>query len=350
MGKLLSYSGITTKIKAMQSKLITPEQFEELLSLESINDSVVYLKHLPGYEEIFSSYNEVTLHRQEIEKLLTNTIYRDFTKIYRFSNVEQRKYLDLYFKRYEIILLKTCLRMVFDHRDADLDLTIFKSFFDRHSKMDITKLSGSTSIEDLVNNLKGCEYYGPLNKLEHVESPTLFDYEMALDLYYFSTIWKTKNKILKKQELKIISEDQGCKFDILNILWIYRSKKYYNMSNADIYAALIPINFKLTKEDVTHLVEATTADDFSNYLQNTYYARHYQRLLEDNETANSIEAFYAAIRNNLHDTHARKYPYSIAMINSYLYKKEHEIDKLTTVLEIIRYKADPSFIDNYIVK
>ena len=31
MGKLLSYSGISTKIRAMQSKLITEDQIQEML-------------------------------------------------------------------------------------------------------------------------------------------------------------------------------------------------------------------------------------------------------------------------------------------------------------------------------
>jgi V/A-type H+-transporting ATPase subunit C len=350
MGNLLAYSGITTKIRAMQRSLITPEQFKELASLDSISEAVTYLKKLPGYESILSGYDEENFHREEIEKLLTTTIYHDFTKIYRFSNVNQRKYLNLYFKRYEIITLKTCLRMVFDHRDVVLDLTLFKDFFDRHSKIDITKLSESASIDDFVNNLKGCEYYSPLSKLEHIEHPTLFDYEMALDLYYFSTIWKTKNKILKKQELKIITDDQGCKFDLLNILWIYRAKFFFHMNNADIYAIIIPISYKLKKEDIVHLVDTAGTEEFMGYLKNTYYAKHYKYLRDESDEDYSIQAFYAAIRENLHKTHAQRYPYSIAIINSYLFNKEHEVDTLTTVLEAISYHVALDDIDNYIVK
>ena len=33
MGKLLSYSGISTKIRAMQSKLITEDQIQEIASV-----------------------------------------------------------------------------------------------------------------------------------------------------------------------------------------------------------------------------------------------------------------------------------------------------------------------------
>ena len=33
---------------------------------------------------------------------------------------------------------------------------------------------------------------------------------------------------------------------MLNIQWIYRAKKYFNLSPADIYALLIPIQYKIS--------------------------------------------------------------------------------------------------------
>ena len=36
MGSLLSYSGLTTKIRAMQSRLLTDDQYRELAELKSV--------------------------------------------------------------------------------------------------------------------------------------------------------------------------------------------------------------------------------------------------------------------------------------------------------------------------
>ena len=36
MGTLLSYSGLSTKIRAMQSKLMTEKQYQEISQLESV--------------------------------------------------------------------------------------------------------------------------------------------------------------------------------------------------------------------------------------------------------------------------------------------------------------------------
>lgn len=131
MSGLLSYSGLTTKIRAMQSHLLNDQNFREIVELESVPQAVSYLKQHKGYEDLFEGYNEADLHRGQIEKMLRLTVYRDFSKLYRFANVEQRKFLALYFKRYEVSVIKECLNTVFDHRDVVLNLSIFDEFFNK---------------------------------------------------------------------------------------------------------------------------------------------------------------------------------------------------------------------------
>ena len=154
MGKMLSYSGLVTKIRAMKSNLLTDDQYRELAEISSVPLAVAYLKQRPAYSQIWASLDENDLHRGQIEKLLINAVYNDFTRLYRFANMEQRKFLDLYFKRYEVAMLKNCLNKVFDHRDVELDLSMFHAFFGRHSSLNVNLLASSSSIEDFINNLK----------------------------------------------------------------------------------------------------------------------------------------------------------------------------------------------------
>ena len=46
MGSVLSYSGLSTKIRAMQSRLTTLEQFEEILQLSDVTQVAAYLKRI----------------------------------------------------------------------------------------------------------------------------------------------------------------------------------------------------------------------------------------------------------------------------------------------------------------
>ena len=229
-------------------------------------------------------------------------------------------------------MINYCLRIVFNHYDVPFDLNYKKAFFDKYSQISIDRLITSKNVDELVDNLKGTEYFETLNRLRESGAVTLFDYDLALDIYYFQTIWKREKKILKGKELELFTRDCGTKIDLMNLQWIYRAKKYYHMNPVEIYALTIPIHYHLRMEEFKKLVEAPSLDEFMNLMADTRYAHHYQ--FEDGRT---LERLYKDTLKHLYLTDRKKNPYSVAAMNTYLFLKEEEIDKLTTALECIRY-------------
>ena len=345
MSNLLKYSGISTKIRAMHSKLIKPSQYETLVSLEKVSEALAWLKHQPAYTHVFEGLEENKAHRGEIEALLTNALYEDFTKIYRFADIKQRKFMDFYFMHYEIAILKRCLRSAYAKSENAMELSMFRAFFEKHSDVDIVRLGSCMSIDEFINGLRGSRYYGPLSRIKQTSDPSLFDYEMALDLYYFSYIWKTKDKVLKKKDLESLTEVYGPRLDLLNVQWIYRAKKYYDMAPVYIYSLLIPCNYKLRPAIIRSLVECGSVEEFFTILERTPYAVSYRK--EANGELRSIETLYTTLLKNIFSLANRRNPYSIACINAYLYFKEEEIQRITTIIEGIRYHLPPGEIANY---
>ena len=336
MGNLLAYSGIVTKIRAMQSKLLKPEQFIEVANLGNVPEIVDYLKKNTAYAEVLDTLDESQIHRGNIEKILVQSLYHDYTKIYRFCGQKQRRFLKLHMKSYEIDLINYCLRIVINHYKQPFDLNYKRAFFDRYSQISIEKLITSRTTDELVENLRDTEYYVPLRKLKDSQNVTLYDYDLTLNLYYFTTIWKEQKKVLKKADLDLFMRDFGSRIDLLNLQWIYRAKKYYNMKPADIYLLLIPIHYKLSTDLVKELVEAPGLEEFENAVARTSYARHYN-FRQDL----TIEQMYSECLNYLYTVDVRRNPYSIAAVNTYLFLKEEELKKLTTAMECIRYSLTP---------
>lgn len=44
MGNLLAYSGIVTKVRAMQAKLLTDEDFQNIAAFHTVTEVAAYLK------------------------------------------------------------------------------------------------------------------------------------------------------------------------------------------------------------------------------------------------------------------------------------------------------------------
>ena len=331
MGNLMAYSGIVTKIRAMERWRLKESQFQELSALESVPDAVAYLRQNPAYESIFAGLGQEELHRGRIEQQLYTALYQDFTRIYRFANLRQRHMLDLYFRRYELSILKTCLRDMAGGKEEGVELSEFQQFFEQHSRLDLARLSQCTTIQQWISNLKGTPYYEPLTALAQKSTLSPMDCETLLDMTYFKNAWRIKKRYLKKEEQQIIAQCFGTRMDMLNIQWIYRAKKYYGLSGTQIISVLIPIRLHLTKSQITRMAQAETLEEFFSILKTTYYGRM------DEESTPDLKKLASEINDRVYAMTRKSNPYSIAALNSYLYFKEREIRRIITTLERIRY-------------
>ena len=91
MGNLLKYSGIVTKIRAMEAKLLTPEQFADIANLRSVPDIADYLRKNTAYAEVLDTLTEDQIHRGNIEKVLVQSLYHDYTKDLPFLRAESER-------------------------------------------------------------------------------------------------------------------------------------------------------------------------------------------------------------------------------------------------------------------
>ncbi|HJB85770.1 MAG TPA: V-type ATPase subunit [Candidatus Dorea faecigallinarum] len=332
MGNVMTYSGITVKIRAMQAKLLKDGDYEQIASMRSVPEVTEFLKEKPAYEKYLEEMDSTLYHRGNVEKILYQSLFDDYSRIFRFGGPQQKQFLKTYWKRYEVDVINYCLRIVFNHYQIPFDLDYKKEYFDRYSQISIDALVTSKNVEQLVDNLAGTEYYEPLKKIREMETATLFDYDMALELYYFTTLWKRQKRLLKGKELKLYARDCGTKIDLLNLQWVYRAKKYYHMLPPDIYSLTIPIHYRLSVKEYKTLVETPSLEEFLRQAENTWYARKY-----DFGDGRTMEQTYKDCLRHLYLADRRQNPYSVASIYTYLYLKEEEIDKLTTALECIRY-------------
>lgn len=333
MKDVIAYSAIVTKIRAMRSRLLKEEDYHAIASMRLVTDVISYLKENKAYRDLLSRMDDSLYHRGNIEKVLIQSLYDDYTRLYRFSNQKQREFLKLFLKRYEVDLINHCLRIVFHHYKYTFDLDYKKPFFDRYSDLNIDRLVTSGNIHDLVENLKDTEYYVPLARIRNSGAKELFDYDLALNLYYFSTMWKKGKGILSKKDLAMFTKNLGTEIDCLNLQWIYRAKKYYRLAGPDIYTMLIPIQYRLSGEQFKALVEAPSVEGFLHLLNDgTSYGKKYQF-----DEEHRVEDMTGQWLTHLYDTAYRKNPYSVASLSTYLYLKEKEINTITTALECIRY-------------
>ena len=347
MGNLFKYSSLTTKIRSMSSDLISIEGFKSLCECETITDAMNELMHYKYYRDAFKKVDINTLHREDIEQILLLSNLEEFSRLYKFNSGTPRKYLNLVSMYNTIYVLKRILRDILSHRPTSLDLKSYSKYMGTKKNLNIDELMSAQDVSQFVDSLKNTEYYDCTNRVLSTGSTNIFDYALALDSYYFEICFKFAQKELKGDESKEVLSILGTRCDFLNMQWIYRTKKYYKVSNTKVYATLIPHYYKISADEIKQMVEAENLDEFFVIFDNSYYGKLSAKLFKYKP---GIEEFSMRTLEYLYSKHKKDNPYSLASLSYYLYSRELEISRVIEIIESIRYSLPPEDIVSNILK
>lgn len=328
----VSYSSVNTKARALFGKLLTREDYEELAGKKSVTDVAVYLKKKTGYAGLLSDINENTVHRGELEKLFSTSLYKDFFKFLCFLRGRPAQFLREVLLRYEIQDLKVLLRITATNRNTETvaDSLIFLKLY---SRLDYDALIKSRDVAGLIKNLKGTQYYPVLAPFaDKREPPNLFDMEMNLDLHFFMTILKRLGLLLTGADKRAVARSLGIEIDLLNIMWMYRCKKLFGLSKEVTLNHVVPHWFYLRREELIRLAGSKDADEFKELVSKTKYAALFKAEQESLWEKSSEDYLYRVYKSQL-----RRDYFNIGTMMAYISLKEIDIKNVITLIEGIRY-------------
>ena len=95
---------------------------------EADEKAIEYLKDKTAYAPYVERMDVSLYHRGNVEKILNQSLFDDYSRIFRFAGMEQKTFLKLYWKRYEVALINYCLRIVFNHYENPIDLEYKKEY------------------------------------------------------------------------------------------------------------------------------------------------------------------------------------------------------------------------------
>jgi len=328
----------------MSGKLISYTELISLVNKSSVTEIVEYLKNHIEYSSVFRGIQSgINLHRSDLERLLNRALLDNFAKIIKFLNVYHDKFFKIYIKRYEIGYLKHVIRLLTNKHKEATEMYV-PEYFRQHMLVHKKNIVLAHTFEELVDILRDTEYFKVLNPMVGAQN-SLYSIEMKLDDYYYECLWNFIENYLSGKDREVALKIYGTKIDLTNIEWIVRWKSFYDTPKEIIYSYTINKRYKLKKDDIIGLVESNNSQECMELIEKSKY----KGILRKDEMV-----FMEHNRNqymmNLQKKIAGTKTDTIAPIIFYLFKKETEIENLTKIIECVRYKADVSQLENYIVK
>ena len=239
-----TYGFINAKVRTMRSFLLDKADYQALAKAANIDELFAVLSK--------TCYKDVVGKLESREPALVEQAFflegiKRLKLIEKSSRGNVKKIILSLFDRYEAERLKIILRCWYKKNEKIIDLYRTKIIYD----FPVDALISASDITEVVNLLKGTPFYNVLAKEipAYLGNKTLFPLELAIDRDYFARFWQAVESLDRKDKL-IVKRLVGLEIDILNLNWIGRFKKYYDIPSADIIEMLLPYGYRIKSGEI----------------------------------------------------------------------------------------------------
>jgi len=331
----MEYGGVNAKVKAMKARLLSTADYYELCSSNNVHEAGLKLRNFPEYTQTVDNLIALRAdNRHMYEQRLFSVLDNNYFKIHGFlADNNVKKYLDDWYLKREIQVIKYMLGNFYDKRDRERNIGFIQGF--RSFDIDVEALGNAETIEEFLDILSKNKFFR-IAKEVYEANASLFEIEIALDFNYYRNLWRSKAKYLKGDDLKSAAIIDGTETDMQNILWVYRLKSYFSMVDESVYRYVMPLHYRIKPENITKLVE-TDRSMLREALVETTYFRAF-------ENAGNVEDAYYAATKRAYRQAVSRYPNSVAITLDYLFIKNLEIRNIISIFEGVRYSMAPDEI------
>lgn len=336
MGDIVKYTAINTKIKALERNLLTEEQYNMLMECRNYAEAVRYLKEETFYYNALDEYNIEQIHRGQLEHILKKWYIRNFYKLSHYFNGDYKKLFKILFMKFEVEDLKVIIRGKYIGKEKEY-IESLMTYESPLNNINYDKLILSKDLYGVVEELKNTKYYKHIYPLVGtIRQEGLFRIETTLDFVYFSSLRKFIKK-LRKEDSEIIHKITGIYSDLLNIQWVIRGKKYYNLTPEVLLNYTIYDGYKLNINKIKELCYAANSEELFKLITRTPYGNVFGK--GDKEEF-LIEKDMLAYMRNIYRQYKKDHKNNISVVMAYLELALLEIRDIVSLIESKRYSLN----------
>ncbi|MTI70665.1 MAG: V-type ATPase subunit [Firmicutes bacterium] len=346
MGNASRFAAINAKVRALKGRMLTEDDFVNLLKEKKVKGIARYLKENTSYKKVLKNVDINDIHRGHLEYLLKKYIVLQYEKLIHYFTDEYRKLFRVLFIRYEVEDLKLFIRAILRNEDIDYikDLVVYSGIY---STVNYDLLIKSKGLEEFIENLKGTIYYDALKPyINESEKKISFYMEMSLDRIYFRMLYEQANK-LSKHDRKILIDLLGKNIDLLNLEWIYRGLKYYDIAPEELINYTLMGGLNLNYRDIKDLCYSESDKELIKLMLDSRYG-----FLFDNEK--TMDLFMERrIERYLYfnfKEYFRKGSLDIIQSIAFMHLLEFEMRDIISITEGIRYGLNEEKMKSYLIR
>ncbi len=334
-----------TKIHAKHGKMLTKQNYTELLNKQSVSEVAEYLKKNTRYSDILENIDTNTVHRGLLETLIRRKNFDTYVELCKFQHLDKISFFNYEVMREEVEQILSCILHINANKSDDYISTL-PGYLISHASFDMLALAKSRSFKDLLKVVRHTDYYDALKNVNPDENGQV-DFlrcEVLLRTQLYKKMFELIDKDFDGNVAKELKRSVSIQIDMINFINSYRLKAYFNADVGTIKQNMFPFYGRISKKQMFAYYEASGKEEMLDMFKKTIYARQLDGIDPDIVEHNMFEIRYKAARVSLKN--AQTAPVALF---SFIYLCDIEAMNIISIIEGIRYKSTPSFIEKLLI-
>lgn len=333
-------AAIIAKTRALYGKRLKNEDWEVLLNCPSIQDVMSYLKANTAYAGVLQSAGFESIHRLELEILLSNRVVQDISRLGHYGHGSlwsMSRYLTATMEITSI--LHAVIRVL---SNTDIGYGFENAYLRGVTELNLRLLDGAESFEEILTACGRTPYAAILRKYTQGEIKDYSELETRLSILAYSEMYDYIENSAgsdEKEELKAFFDDL---LILDNYARIVRAKEYFDMSPGELKRLLLPFG-GIRQKHLDEMIGVNTKEEVAAILQRSGKGR--KLLSIPHATVDDLVwviKYRHCRKNILYGTQ------SSVVLASYYFLLQMEIARLVRLIEGIRYQLPKQELKNII--
>ncbi|ONI38030.1 hypothetical protein AN639_08440 [Candidatus Epulonipiscium fishelsonii] len=338
---MISYQALNAKIQGRKHILFQAEDWNKIVKFTTPAEIFDYFKNKYGYMEYLPQDKKMDLHRGDFEVSFHRLIVGEIEKMLHYMSCDYKVFFKTMLMKYEIHDLELILRDIESINKPSYEIDKHFIHSEKYESINFKKLIEVKDFKQFIEQLNNTPYHEPLKTLEKEDiKDRYWHMEMKASTTFYK-LFTERAKKLSEVDAEIASRIIGTKIDCLNIEWIYRAKKYYNISKEEMLIYSLPNGYKISFGKLKKLIYVEDIKEFKK-LAESYISSPI--FVEDDELLEKHlnKLFYEMLNKQENQD-------GVGKLLGYIYKSEIELKDLVSIIEGLRYGLNQQQITQYLV-
>lgn len=337
-------NSILAVIRTKYGACLTERNFRDMSALHSVPEVAAYLASRTRYGEAVSGLDLSGINRSGLERALRNFLLDEIYDVCRFEKSVGENMFTCIIRRLEVTELLSFMRL-FISGNADKYTPRDNYIFDQMSEIDFPRLLLAKSLDDIIACVNESELVRILraHSGNQMLSSDFTVVEALMMRYLYSFERDVMSRDFRGETRRDLMRGLSIRADMHNLVKIYRSKKYFAVSNDLLASELVETDEFVSGAMWKRLAASADEYEFFTLLRETRYGRYFaDRNSNFDRTAKIIQNDYFRRRIRMSRNPAE-------VMLSYVCLMETEIANITMIIEGVRYSVPQTVFDKMLI-